>query len=152
MPATCQLHVAQKGRARLQCQALQRNRTKLSVILVAYSDLRRRTSDDGHRNYRPRTKAVVIAATRPARALAARSLTPSKPLQRAMSSTASTSKAEACAMSKKRRRDGEPASLPAFAGSFHDGKSTQYSTSHSVAASMALRIARHGPWLVGLRR
>ncbi len=107
MPATCQLKVAQQGRERPQCQSRKPNRTKRSVILVTYSDLRRRTSDDGHRNYRPRTKVVVIAATRPARALAARSLTSSKPRQRALSSTASTSKADACAMLKKRRREGE---------------------------------------------
>ncbi len=75
------------------------------------SDLTR-FSVDGPRStatepYRRRTKAVVIAATRPAKTCAARSSTPSKPQHRAMSSTASTSKAEPCAMSKKRRRDGE---------------------------------------------
>ena len=73
-----------------------------------------RYSDHGTRTtatepYRRRTSTVVIAATRPAKARAARSSTASKPQHRAMSSTASTSNAEPCAMSKNRRRDAEPA-------------------------------------------
>jgi hypothetical protein len=73
-----------------------------------------RVSDHGTRPtatepHRRRTRTVIIAATRPAKARAARSSTASKPQHRAMSSTASTSKAEPCAMSKNRRRDGEPA-------------------------------------------
>ncbi len=109
-------------------------------VLTRTTDVRPPTTDT--EAYRPRTKAVGIAATRLASALAARSLTLSKPLQRAASSTASTVNAD------EWKRDQITDGAPRPSGQAHGGDKLQPEIvgdkAHGTAKMPSPRVTHDG--------